>query len=104
GWAWTWRRQSRSSVIAFATYRAGASFPAGGDQLTFARLVVVDEPEAGQGGQAGVALVGPDGDHGVAALEPHPAPGPVEVAATPADGQQVEAGLELQVGLGQGLP
>ncbi len=48
-----------------------------------------------------VALVGPGGDELVAGLEPHVPAGPVEVAAAAQDREHVEAGLDVELQLGQ---
>ena len=59
--------------------------------------VVLEDAEAAELGEPGAAFLGARRDQLVAGVQLHLAAGPVEVAAGAADGEQVEAGLELEL-------
>src|SRR5206468_7960475 len=67
------------------------------NELLFAGRVVLDEHVATELGEQRVALVGAGGDELVAVVQHDVTTRPVEVAAAAADGQQVEAGLGLEL-------
>src|SRR6266511_2679173 len=87
----------RGGVVTIGLARVGRA-----DQLDLAGVVVREHTEAGELGQAVAAVVGADGDELVARLQANETARPVEVAPGASDGEQVGAGLELELGLAQG--
>ena len=76
----------------------------GGDKLVFAGFLILDEVVAAQLGEEAMTLVGTSGDELVAGVEDDATARSVEVATATANGEQVEAGLGLELQLLEGLP
>ena len=91
---------------ASGTHTAPARLSRGGQrrQGRLAGVLVLLEAPAQPGREQRTALVGAAGDELVALGQHDMAPGPVDVAAAPADGQHVEAGVDVELQRGERRP